>query len=265
MDLAEARAPLDHDAVRVALQGAGWPWQAPVAVEGPSTISRAKAQLSVPGASDLSAVVLETWDGDLGPFAGSGLPAGSALVVSVLIAGPIGDDELGWIPLLGALAAADALRTASRVPAEVLWPDGITVPSTTCGGDAGSLQVGSVRADRVDSGVVVSMLIAVALSSADLPVGTSSLYSEGGSIDRTRILATLLPELARRVAQWRSGDPVLGADYRERCQTLGRVTEVPEGRGIASGIDHAGHLIVTVEGVPISIPPPPRLHGIANA
>jgi BirA family biotin operon repressor/biotin-[acetyl-CoA-carboxylase] ligase len=147
----------------------------------------------------------------------------------------------------------------------MLWPDGITVPGTKCGGDASSLQVGSVRTDLVDSGVVVSIVIAVGISSADLPVGTSSIFSEGGSIDRTQILPTLLLELARRVEQWRSGDPVLGADYRERCQTLGRLTDVAEGRGPASGIDDAGNLLVTVGGVPISIPPPHRLHGIANA
>ncbi len=264
MDLAESRAPLDLGALQTALDDAGWSWQAPVVVEGAATISRALAELSVPGSSDLSAAVLDSWDGELGPFTGSDLPAGSALVVSVLVSGTGGDEDLGWLPLVGALAAADALRSASRVPAEMLWPDGITVPGTKCGGDAGSLQVGSVRTDPVESGVVVSTVIAVAISSAELPVGTSSVFSEGGSIDRTTILATLLLELARRVGQWRSGDPVLGADYRERCQTLGRITDVPAGRGPASGIDEAGNLVVTVEGVPISIPPPHRLHGIAK-
>lgn len=263
MDLTESREPLDLAAVRTTLGGDGWSWQAPVAVVGPSGAAQALDRLAVPGSPDLSTVVQEPWDAELGPFSGSGLPAGSALVASVLVTGTDTEDA-GWLLLLGALAAADALRTASRVPAEVLWPDVITVPGTKCGGDAGSLQVGSVRTERVDSGVVVTVMIAVGISASDLPLGTSSIYSEGGSIDRTAILATLLPELARRVAQWRSGDPALAADYRERCQSLGRLTAIPEGQGMASGIDDAGNLVVVVDGAPISIRPPHRLHGIVN-
>jgi BirA family biotin operon repressor/biotin-[acetyl-CoA-carboxylase] ligase len=231
MDLAASRKPLDLAAVRTA--------------------------------PHLSTAVVEPWDGEIGPFVGSDLPPGSALVVSVLVT-DAGGRDVGWLPLLGALAAADALRAASRVPAEVLWPDVITVPGTKCGGDAGSLQVGSVRAERADSGLVLTMVIAVGISASDLPAGTSSIYSEGGSIDRTTILATLLPELARRIEQWRSGDHALVADYRERCQSLGRLTTTPEGQGMASGIDDTGNLVVNVEGVPISIPPPHRLHGVAN-
>jgi BirA family biotin operon repressor/biotin-[acetyl-CoA-carboxylase] ligase len=233
MDLAESREPLDVDAVRTMLD------------------------------PELSTVVLESWLGQIGPFAASDLPAGSALVASFLVTDEEGADS-GWLPLLAALAAADALRTASRVPAEVLWPDVITVPGTKCGGDAGSLQVGSVRVEQGGAGLVLTVLIAVGISAADLPTGTSSIYSEGGSIDRAAILARLLPELSRRVEQWRTGDPALAADYRERCQSLGRLTAVPEGHGMASGIDDSGNLVVTVDGAPISIPPPHRLHGIVN-
>jgi len=265
MDLAESREPLDLPAVRTALDVDGWSWQSPVVVEDLTTVHDVLTRLSEPGSRDLSCVVLESWDGELSPFRGSDLPAGSALVVAVLVTELTDDAKTGWLPLVGALAAADALRNASRVPAEVLWPDVITVPGTKCGGDAGSLQVGSVRVDGVDAGLVLTLVIAVGISSTALPVGTSSIYSEGGSIDRSTILATLLPELARRVDQWRSGDPALGADYRERCQSLGRLTALPEGQGMASGIDAAGGLVVTVDGVPISISPPHRLHGIANA
>jgi BirA family transcriptional regulator, biotin operon repressor / biotin---[acetyl-CoA-carboxylase] ligase len=263
MDLAESRQPLDLAVVRTTLGGDGWSWQSPVAVVGTSGAGPALDQLADPGSPDLSTVVLEAWDGGIGPFAGSDLPPGSALVVSVLVTDSDAGDP-GWLPLLGALAAADALRTASRVPAEVLWPDVITVPGTKCGGDAGSLQVGSVRVERVDSGLVLTVVIAVGISATDLPAGTSSIYSEGGSIDRAAILARLLPDVALRVEQWRSGDPALAADYRERCQSLGRLTAVPEGPGMASDVDDAGNLVVTVDGTPISTPPPHRLHGSAN-
>jgi biotin-(acetyl-CoA carboxylase) ligase len=50
------------------------------------------------------------------------------------------------------------------------------------------------------------------------------------------------------VAQWRADDPALARDYRDRCQTLGRLVTVDAVEGRVTAIDDAGRLVVTTDG-----------------
>jgi biotin-(acetyl-CoA carboxylase) ligase len=248
MELDESRLPLDLRRVQAALEANGWTGPAPVLrVSVASTLDAIGAQ-SAAGAPGMTTVAADATDAELGPFSGSRLPPGGALWLSMQTGTIRPDDGPGWATLLASLAAADALRAVASVPAEVGWPDTITITGAMCGGDAGSRPLGAVHTDVLDSGLVVSMVIAVGISSHELPPGTSSVYAEGGSIDRTQILAALLPQLERRLTQWRTGDPQLRHDYRERCQTIGRLMVVPEGHGQVTGVDDMGDLIVDVDG-----------------
>jgi len=248
MELDESRLPLDLHRVQAALEANGWSGPAPALRASTASTLEAIRTRSAAGALGLTTVVADATDTELGPFSGSRLPPGGALWLSTHT-GPIDSDAgAGWATLLASLAVADALRDVARVPAEVAWPDSITITGAMCGGDAGSRHVGAVRTDVLESGLVVRMVIAVGISSLELPAGTSSVYAEGGSIDRTLILAALLPRLARRLTQWRTGDPRLRLDYRERCRTIGRLMVVPEGHGRVTGVDDRGDLIVDVDG-----------------
>lgn len=249
MELDESRRPLDAERVGAALESAAWPGPEPVLL-GAVTSTRAEAAaLLAAGADQLTAVVAEqAAEPDLGAQSPGTLPAGSALWLSVVVPGVDPDAEPAWLVNLASLAVVEALRTSSKVPAEVVWPDGVTVPGAACGGgSAGTRRVGAVRVDALASGYVVSLVVNVGLGMLELPSGATSLYSDGGRIDRVEVLGALLPALARRIGAWRSGDPEARRAYRDRCQTLGRLVRIDEAEGRVVGVDEHGDLVVEVE------------------
>ena len=250
MDLDESRLPLDAARVGAALDAAGWPGPPPTLL-GPvaSTHAEAAAMLDA-GAEALSSVVAECADApDLGPQSPGSLPAGAALWVSAVVPGIDPDAEPAWLVNLASLAVVDALRAVAKVPAEIVWPDGITVPGAACGGgSAGTRRTGAVRVDALPGGYVVSLVVNVGVGMLELPAGATALYADGGRIDRTEILGALLPALGRRVAAWRSGDPDARRAYLDRCQTLGRLVRVGDAEGRVVDVDGAGDLVVDVDG-----------------
>ena len=108
--------------------------------------------------------------------------------------------------------------------------------------------------------VVVGAGINVTQTAAELPVpGAISMRLAGSATtDRDTVLRVYLRALAERYEAFRAsgGDPRtsgIGAAYRERCATLGRVVEVrlPGGvieRGTAEEVDDDGRLVVRVGG-----------------
>lgn len=150
-----------------------------------------------------------------------------------------------WLGLSASLALADGLREVARVPAEVAWPDAVTVQRAMCGGSGGAYRTAEVR---VEDGAVTAR-ISLTGSSLALPAGWTSVWSEGGKPDVEPIVAAYLAALHERVAQLLADDPRLEADYRLRCVTLGRLVDVGDRRGIVGGIDGDAALLATVDGV----------------
>ena len=179
-------------------------------------------------------------------------PVGAGLWVSVLVRpGDVAKERWAWLSLMAGLAAQDAVRAATRVPALLKWPNDVVVQAAACGGDKGQRKLGGILSQVIDDdAVAIGIGINVSMTSADLPVPqATSILLEGGVQDREALLAALLPALARRLEQWRSGEAGLAADYREACITIGRLVDVtmPDGStlsGIVSGIDDDGHLKV---------------------
>jgi BirA family biotin operon repressor/biotin-[acetyl-CoA-carboxylase] ligase len=246
MELEESRRPLDPDRVGAALEAAAWPGPAPVLVGAVTSTRTEAAAMLASGADALTAIVAEqSADPDLGAQSPGSLPAGSALWLSVVVPGVDPDAEPAWLVNLASLAVVEALRTSSKVPAEIVWPDGITVPGAACGGgSAGTRRVGAVRVDALASGYVVNLVVNVALGMLELPSGATSLYADGGRIDRTGLLGALLPALGRRIAAWRSGDPAARRAYRDRCRTIGRLVRLDDAEGTVVGVDDHGDLVV---------------------
>lgn len=250
MEIDESRRPLDAADVAAALDGAGWTGPSPVLLGRVGSTREHAIDLLASGSPAMTAVVAERCtDPGLGPTSPGSLPAGAALWVSLLVPGIDPDGEPAWLANLASLAVVDSLRAAARVPAEITWPDGITVPGAACGGgSAGVRRTGTVRVDALPAGYVVSLVVNVAVGLLELPSGATSVLSDGGVIDRTALLAALLPALARRTAAWRSGDASARADYRERCRTLGQLVDVGDARGRAVGVDERGDLVVDADG-----------------
>ncbi len=106
-------------------------------------------------------------------------------------------------------------------------------------------QVPSPHGER---SVVLTVGVLVSVGMLELPKRTTSVYADGGSIDRAALLAAYLPALDRRLEQWRTADPALALGYRDRCQTLGRLVEVDGHEGRVRRVDEGGNLVVDVDG-----------------
>jgi BirA family transcriptional regulator, biotin operon repressor / biotin---[acetyl-CoA-carboxylase] ligase len=251
MDLHESRLPLDAARVGAALDATGWSGPAPTLLGAVASTDAEAAALLAAGVEALSVVVAEAADApDLGAQSPGSLPAGAALWVSCVVPGIDPDAEPAWLVNLASLAVVEALRAVAKVPAEIGWPDGITVPGAACGGgSAGTRRSGAVRVDAHPGGYVVSLVVNVGVGMLELPPGATSLYADGGRIDRAEILGALLPALGRRVAAWRGGDPEARRAYLDRCQTLGRLVRVGGAEGRVAGVDDTGDLVVDVDGV----------------
>lgn len=169
----------------------------------------------------------------------SAVPDGHELVLT----SDAGDGAEAWTVLAATLALADALRSAGRVPAEVEWPDAVTLPRTMCGGAGTVQQVGRARR----TGRVLEVRLQLTGSSLELPAGRTSVWAEGGTADPGPLAQAYALALARRLGQLRSGDPALALDYRQRCVTMGRLVDEPGGTAGAyvSGVDADGGLVTT--------------------
>lgn len=236
-------------------EGSRWP--APRLIGTTGSTNDDAATLARDGAPEGTCVVADEQTAGRGRLDRTWVsPAGAGLWMSVLVRpGSVGAGRIAWLPLVAGLAATDALKRAVSVRAEVKWPNDIVVSPVACGGSGGPRKLGGILSVlHPDAGgsraVVLGIGMNVAMDSAHLPIPTAtSVLLEGGTPDRTALLAALLVGLERRIAQWRAGDVAVETDYRDRCATIGRLVrvELPSGdrlSGIVTGIDADGHLIV---------------------
>lgn len=168
---------------------------------------------------------------------------GTDLVLTTRIAVP--DGARAWLPLAASLALADGLREVARVPAEVAWPDAVTLQRAMCGGAGGAYRTAEVQ---VADGVVTAR-VSLTASSLDLPAGWTSIWSEGGKPEPEPIVEAYAAALRGRVEQLLARDPRLVSDYRARCVTLGRLVDLDGEQGIVDGVDDEAQLLATVDGV----------------
>lgn len=198
-------------------------------------------------------------------------PAGANLLVSLLLRPGLAWSELHRCTVAVALAAADACRDVAGVRATCKWPNdlvlgdrklaGILAETTGASpGDAPTRRPGPA-AVVVGLGLNVgwappdsdgpSGLADPSPATAGLPVRATSLQREAGvTVDRGRLLATLLRHLEPRLAGLAIPEAAaaMAGEYRSRCSTLGRQVLVllPDRRleGRAVDVTDAGALVV---------------------
>lgn len=201
-------------------------------------------------------------------------PRGVALTVSVLLRPAPGDvplEALGWVPLLGGLAAARALRDLGA-PAVLKWPNDVLLPAAGGEPDVPGWgpfrKVAGVLADVVPGGVgvlggeggaaravVLGIGLNVAQTADQLPVpSATSLALAGVAVTRSDALVALLARWVEADAAWRAAGgagPV--EDWSRLAVTLGRAVRValPGGDelvGTAVGLEPDGALRVAHDG-----------------
>jgi BirA family biotin operon repressor/biotin-[acetyl-CoA-carboxylase] ligase len=169
-------------------------------------------------------------------------PAGSSLLVSLLLAPP-GTDDAHVLTMAAALALQDAVSDVAGVDAALKWPNDLVVEDRKL---AGLLAEADVRGGTVQR-IVVG--IGCNVGWVDFPSeltgsATSCAREAGHDVDRGMLLDALLRFLAARLDAL---DDV-PTDYRTRLSTIGRTVrvELSEGavEGVATDIDASGRLVV---------------------
>ncbi len=176
-------------------------------------------------------------------------PPGACLLCSLLFR-PY-PDHVRDLPVLCALAAADAVEIVAEIPVSLKWPNDLVVVR-----GEGWRKLGGLLAETEASGggvefVVVGIGINVNVPPDFLPdlspEATSILAETGRETDRERLLGVLLERVDLRYEQLRAGQRPL-AEWAARLATLGRkvrlVTGEGEWRGVAEAVDEDGALLL---------------------
>ncbi|MCU1594033.1 MAG: biotin/acetyl-CoA-carboxylase ligase [Frankiales bacterium] len=226
-----ARPPLDGSALSRALGADGFRVEVLASAGSTNALVAERARA---GETHGLVVVAEEQTAGRGRLDRSWLsPPRAGLTFSVLLR-PSG--ALGWVPLFGGLAVAQALRDHAEVDASLKWPNDVLI---------GGKKVAGLLAEAVDGAVVLGIGLNVTTRADELPHDSAtSLALEGAAAtDRQTLLKAIL-----RALNGALGDRDVAA-YRALCGTLGRTVrlELPGNEaveGVAEAVDDQGRLVI---------------------
>jgi BirA family biotin operon repressor/biotin-[acetyl-CoA-carboxylase] ligase len=149
-------------------------------------------------------------------------PAGSSVLMSVLLFPPGSLAEVGWLTALGAVAAAEVVSAWTGLDARIKWPNDVRVDGK---------KIAGVLVERGE-GAVIGIGLNANLEAADFPDGlresaTALRILTGERADRTELVRALLQRLDHWYGRGCSQGPEsLNAPWRDRSEHLGRLVRV---------------------------------------
>ncbi|MEN9324616.1 MAG: hypothetical protein RL414_370 [Actinomycetota bacterium] len=156
-------------------------------------------------------------------------------------------ESWGWIPLVAGMAVTNILNKDKNIFV-TKWPNDVLVLHSNNSEE--TKKVAGVLVEVHSEGVIIGIGINVGMQKEELPVDTAtSLAIEGlTQLDRNQLLADVLNEFARLVAQWESGFD-LAPSYCETSSTIGRKVKVDgvdgaSRSGRATGVGLNGELLL---------------------
>jgi BirA family biotin operon repressor/biotin-[acetyl-CoA-carboxylase] ligase len=171
-------------------------------------------------------------------------PPGTAIAVSVLLRPPR-DRKLAQVPLVGGLAAAEAVEEELGLSSQIKWPNDVMVNRR---------KVAGALAEARDGAVVLGIGINVNQTRDELPRDVrqpvASLRTiDGREHDRAALLTDLLARLDRFYGAWREGElEAVFHDIGSRDFLRGRRVSADGVAGTAIGITRSGALEVELDG-----------------
>ena len=175
-------------------------------------------------------------------------PAGSSLLLSLLVRPVVPAASLPLLPLLTGLVLAEtAARHLPDTEVALKWPNDLLV---------GGRKAAGILVEGAGGAAVVGVGVNVDWRGVDRPeelgFATSLAEAAGHDVDRWRLLAGFLGVFSRRYEQWQELPAAFLDGYRQRCATLGRQVRVAglDGvavEGAAVDIDRTGALVVRTE------------------
>jgi BirA family transcriptional regulator, biotin operon repressor / biotin---[acetyl-CoA-carboxylase] ligase len=158
---------------------------------------------------------------------------------------------LSWLPLISALAAAEAIEQVSSIHVSVKWPNDLLISERKVGG----ILCESGTRIRSDPFQIIGIGINVNVDHDDWPTelrdSATSIWQERKIVvDRNRLLAQLLLEFEQCLDELvvHGTDRIVLA-YYQRCSTIGHMVRATLGNGdivvgLAEGIGQDGSLRV---------------------
>ncbi|HKY70441.1 MAG TPA: biotin--[acetyl-CoA-carboxylase] ligase [Nitrospira sp.] len=174
---------------------------------------------------------------------------------------------LSWLPLMAALAAAEAIERIGAVTMAVKWPNDLLIGERKVGGilcESGTISgAGPFQ--------VIGIGINVNGARTDFPeefqnIATTIRQETGQAIDRNRLVARWLQELESCLDEFLArGSERIGPAYRRRCTTIGRTVKalLADGKewiGVVQGVNQDGSLNLLESGTGGATPAVRQVH-----
>ncbi|MEA2351644.1 MAG: BirA family transcriptional regulator [Thermoleophilaceae bacterium] len=165
-------------------------------------------------------------------------PAGSAVLMSLLVREL--DERFPLLPLVAAVAVAEACESLAPVRCEIKWPNDVWIERRKV---AGILVEGRPAEDWAVLGIGLNV------RTSEFPeelrsVATSLRVAADVELAVEAVLSAVLEALAHWLGK--GGGEVLAA-WRERDALRGERVRWAAGSGVAAGIDDAGSLVVETD------------------
>jgi BirA family biotin operon repressor/biotin-[acetyl-CoA-carboxylase] ligase len=183
-------------------------------------------------------------------------PPGSGLYVSILLRPALSPGDALWLSLAAGLASQSAIATVTGLHADLRWPNDLLVGSKKLGGILTELQAEATRVRFVVIGIGINVH-QIAFPPALANSATSlAIESPGTSIDRTNLLAALLPALQDEVSRLAVAAPAEAQQSLIRRLEAGStwvhgklvtVGEESPFSGVTEGLDARGFLRVRTD------------------
>lgn len=164
-------------------------------------------------------------------------PGGANIYCSLIVRVNLPADRLSewlsWLPLITALAAAEAIESVTSAPVSLKWPNDLLLSDR---------KVGGILCDNVQTspsgpfqvlGIGINANMKAEDFPAELRATATSLWSQTHTVvDRNRLIAQLFLELEQCIEELvERGSQRLALAYRRRCSTIGRMVHASVAQG----------------------------------
>jgi BirA family biotin operon repressor/biotin-[acetyl-CoA-carboxylase] ligase len=206
-------------------------------------------ELASTGAVEGTVVVAETQTGGKGRLGRKWISPKGNLYLSIILRPNIPIYKAPLITLMGAVAAASAIKKICGLEAGIKWPNDIFISGKKVGGLLTEMSAEQDRIRHIVLGIGVDVNMMLDELPPDIRRLTTTLSTEAGAaINRTAFLRQLLKDLDHWYQQFLSKDTDVLAEWERLNVTTGRrVTVSGAGEtfeGQAEGIDVEGRLLV---------------------
>jgi BirA family biotin operon repressor/biotin-[acetyl-CoA-carboxylase] ligase len=164
-------------------------------------------------------------------------PSGANLYCSIILRTARPQERLtewlSWLPLISALAAAEAIEQVSAIHVSVKWPNDLLISERKVGGILCESGTGTRSGPFQIIGIGINVNGDHDDWPADLRDSATSIWQERKVVvDRNRLLAQLLLELEECLDELDlHGMNRLASAYHQRCSTIGHTVRATLGNG----------------------------------